>query len=80
MRGTYAAVITRPEKLSAFRLQKKLYKFTLYIIQIKTYNLKISNWGGGERKKERMGGREKRPKVTKLLHHLSMDEYTPILK
>jgi len=45
MRGTYAAVITRPEKLNAFRIQKKWYKFTLYVIQIKTYNLKIPNRG-----------------------------------
>jgi len=70
MRGTYAAVITRPEKLNAFRIQKRCYKFTLYIIRIKTYNPKIPN-----RKKIRH-----LKEVIKLLHHLSMDEYAPILK
>jgi hypothetical protein len=65
-------VITRPEKLNAFRIQKKWYKFTLYVILIKTYNLKTKKKGGG--------GFRHLKEVTKLPHHLSMDEYAPILK
>jgi hypothetical protein len=45
---------------------------TLYIKLIKTYNLKISN-----RKKENFRHLKE---VIKLLHHLWMDEYAPIMK
>ena len=64
-------MITRPEKLNAFRIQKKWYKFTLYVILIKTYDLKIPNG-----KKNFRHVKE----VIKLLHHLAMYEYAPILK